>query len=238
MTASRWSSPPPSARASPDLWELVDGGADFDEVLDGLLAGGIRTLTGFVLVGHDDSTRVLVRGQATVTVATSGGDVTVSGAGEAMWADRTLDGVTGGTVVLEGAAPADLALTSGIARVGSLLFGDPASVDGAAAVPPAPEALVADRDEVADTGPDTQDDPAARPEPLPAEPAGDSEPGRRPGARPRARRGRRTHRVGRLGRERRGGAPDLRRSRRRRPHAHRRAAPRARRRQVRRRRGE
>ncbi len=162
------------------LWELVDGGADFDEVLDGLLAGGIRTLTGFVLVGHGDSTRVLVRGQATVTVATSGGDVTVSGAGEAMWADRTLDGVTGGTVVLEGAAPADLALTSGIARVGSLVFGDPASVDGAAAVPPAPEALVADRDEVADTGPDTQDDPAARPEPLPAEPAGDSEHGADP----------------------------------------------------------
>jgi hypothetical protein len=159
------------------LWELVDGGADFDEVLDGLLAGGIRTLTGFVLVGHGASTRVLVRGQASVTVATTGGDVTVSGAGESMWADRTLDGVTGGTVVLEDAAPADLALTSGIARVGSLLFGDSASVDGAAAAPPAPEALAADRDEVADTGPDTQDDPAARPEPLPAEPAGDSAPG-------------------------------------------------------------
>ena len=161
------------------LWELVDGGADFDEVLDGLLAGGIRTLTGFVLVGHGDSTRVLVRGRASVAVATPDGDVTVSGAGEAMWADRTLDGVTGGTVVLEGAAPADLdlALTSGIARVGSLSFGDSASVDGAAATSPAPEALAppaAERDEVADTGPDTQDDPGARPEPLPAEPAGDA----------------------------------------------------------------
>lgn len=155
------------------LWELVDAGADFDEVLDGLLAGGIRTLTGFVLVGHGGSTRVLVRGDASVTVATSAGAVAVSGAGETMWADRTLDGVTGGTVVLEGAAPADLALTAGIARVGSMLFGDSASVDGAAAVAPDPEAVVppaVDRDEVADTGPDTEDDPAARPVPRPAEP--------------------------------------------------------------------
>ncbi|KRF02763.1 hypothetical protein ASG88_05210 [Nocardioides sp. Soil777] len=164
------------------LWELVDGGADFDEVLDGLLAGGIRTLTGFVLVGHGDSTRVLVRGGATVTLVTgdADNDITVSGAGEAMWADRSVTGVTGGAVVLEDAGPTDLALTSGIARVGSLLFGDPASVDGAAATASAPESFaapVADRDEVADTGPDTQDDPAARPEPLPAEPAGDSDPG-------------------------------------------------------------
>lgn len=154
-----------------DLWELVDAGADFDEVLDGLLAEGIRTLTGFVLVGHEASTRVLVRGDASVIVSTSGGDVAVSGAGEAMWADRTLTGVTGGTVVLEGAAPVDLALTSGIARVGSMLFGDAASVDAAAGVP-APEVVVppAARDEVTDTGPDTVDDPAARPEPLPVEP--------------------------------------------------------------------
>lgn len=164
------------------LWELVDGGADFDEVLDGLLAGGIRTLTGFVLVGHGDSTRVLVRGGATVTLVTgdADADLTVSGAGEAMWADRSVRGVTGGAVVLEDAGPTDLALTSGIARVGSLLFGDSVSVDGAVATPPAPEALalpVADRDEVADTGPDTQDDPAARPEPLPAEPVRDSDPG-------------------------------------------------------------
>ncbi|KRF35174.1 hypothetical protein ASG94_13745 [Nocardioides sp. Soil805] len=118
------------------LWELVDAGADFDEVLDGLLAGGIRTLTGFVLVGHGDSTRVLVRGGATVTLSTDEGDTEVSGAGETMWADRTLTGVTGGTAVVEDAGAHDLALTSGIARVGSLAFGDVPAVDGAAAVAP------------------------------------------------------------------------------------------------------
>ena len=103
------------------LWELVDDGADFDEVLDGVLSDGIRTLTGLVLVGHGDSTRVLVRGEASVTLSAADGDTTVSGSAEAMWADRTLGGVTGGTVVLEEAGPAyDLALTSGVTRVGSL----------------------------------------------------------------------------------------------------------------------
>ena len=77
-----------------------------------------------MLVGHGDSTRVLVRGEASVTLSSADGDTVVSGAGEAMWADRTLTGVTGGTVVLEDAAQApsrrDLALRSGIARVGSV----------------------------------------------------------------------------------------------------------------------
>ncbi|WP_457207979.1 FHA domain-containing protein [Nocardioides sp. P5_C9_2] len=166
-----------------DLWDLVDAGADFDEVLDGVLAGGIRTLTGFVLVGHGDSTRVLVRGDVSVTVSTAEGDQLVSGAGETMWADRTLTGVTGGTAVLEQPGPHDLALRSGIARVGSLVFGDSPAIDGASALAPAVRGTGAtpdpdhgdltetgtDTDTDTDpwTGPDTVDDAAGRPEPAP-----------------------------------------------------------------------
>lgn len=139
-----------------ELWELVDAGADFDEVLDGLLAGGIRTLTGFVLVGHGDSTRVLVRGDASVTISTAAGDEVVSGAGQSMWADRTLTGVTGGTAVMERSGEHDLALTSGIARVGSLVFGESPAVDGASPVAPGTAATSdPDRDELTETGPDT-----------------------------------------------------------------------------------
>ena len=36
------------------LWALVDGGAGFDEVLDGLLASGLSRIPGFVLVSDDD----------------------------------------------------------------------------------------------------------------------------------------------------------------------------------------
>jgi hypothetical protein len=155
------------------LWELVDAGADFDEVLDGLLSGGIRTLTGFVLVGHGTSTRVLVRGAATVTLSSPEGEAVVSAAGESMWADRTLTGVTGGTVHVEDSGPADLALTSGIARVGSVVFGDSALIDGAAAVAPVPAPAArpdsgpdSGHHTGSDTGPDTVEDAAARP-PVP-----------------------------------------------------------------------
>ena len=45
---------PPSEKSRvAALWELVDGGADFDEVLDALIASGLRDLPGFVLVNDD-----------------------------------------------------------------------------------------------------------------------------------------------------------------------------------------
>src|SRR3546814_15016026 len=55
---------PPSEKArAARLWELVDEGAGFEEALDALIGGGLRTLPGFVLVGRaGDQTRVLLRG--------------------------------------------------------------------------------------------------------------------------------------------------------------------------------
>ena len=132
----------------------MDAGADFDEVLDGLLAGGLRTLHGLrASSAHGDSTRVLVRGDASVTISTAAGDEVVRRAGQIMWADRTLTGVTGGTAVLERSGEHDLALTSGIARVGSLVFGESAAVDGASPVAPGTAATSdPDRDELTETG--------------------------------------------------------------------------------------
>ena len=37
------------------LWELVDGGASFDQVLDGLLSSGLSGLSGFVLIGTESA---------------------------------------------------------------------------------------------------------------------------------------------------------------------------------------
>ena len=151
------------------LWELVDAGADFDEVLDGLLAGGIRTLTGFVLVGHGDEhpgagPRRGVRDRSRPPTATP----PCRAPAEAMWADRTLGGVTGGTVVLEDAGDGvrprpHLGRRAGRGR---LRFGDA----------PSPQRVDASRRPVADPGRGrrhrpTRDDPGARADRSAAEPA-------------------------------------------------------------------
>ena len=68
MTVTRWVVPgawyavlgddvvvllPPGARARvAGLWEMVDGGAGFDEVLDGLISGGLRELPGSCWCGR------------------------------------------------------------------------------------------------------------------------------------------------------------------------------------------
>ena len=67
---------PPSEKARvARLWELVDAGAGFDEVLDALISGGLRDLPGFVLVSEvDGETKVVLRGAATAVFTTADGD--------------------------------------------------------------------------------------------------------------------------------------------------------------------
>uniref|UniRef100_UPI00286EAB3B hypothetical protein n=1 Tax=Nocardioides sp. TaxID=35761 RepID=UPI00286EAB3B len=90
---------PADARARvAGLWDLADGGATFDEMLDGLLAEGLSSLSGFGLVGHGDRTRVLVRGDVIATFHTAQGDLDIAHEPDALWADRTLEGVTGGRI--------------------------------------------------------------------------------------------------------------------------------------------
>ncbi|MBA2954383.1 FHA domain-containing protein [Nocardioides sp. MAH-18] len=77
------------------LWELVDGGAGFDETLDALVSAGLRDLDGFVLVSVDgDTTRVVIRGPARAHLAVGDDVVLVEGVEGTTWVERSLHGVT------------------------------------------------------------------------------------------------------------------------------------------------
>ena len=88
---------PPTEKARvPAVWALVDDGDGFDEVLDVLIADGLRDLPGFVLVSETaGETRVVIRGAARATLATAEEEVTVEGTGATTWVERALRGVTG-----------------------------------------------------------------------------------------------------------------------------------------------
>lgn len=86
---------PPSEKSRVGaLWELVDGGATFDEVLDALISGGLRDLPGFVLVSQGDETKVVIRGQAYASFVSAGEKVQVEGTASATWVERSLPDVT------------------------------------------------------------------------------------------------------------------------------------------------
>lgn len=170
---------PPSERPRvADLWGIVDEGAAFDEVLDALIAGGLRELPGFVLATRDpapeDGTRVVVRGDARAAATTAEGEVEVAGPGAAStWADRTLTGVS--RLVLEtGGDPAagpERSLDTGLVRVSRVsLSADPS---GPSDSPEGADEEPAGHDSLPDTGPQTVlPGAAAPPGPIGPEPAG------------------------------------------------------------------
>lgn len=103
------------------LWQLVDDGAPFGAVLDGLVAQGLSTLAGFALVGSDDvSTTVLLRGTGVrARLEAAAGTVEVDGAEAATWAERRVEDVTALTVTTD-SAPAGtrhFAIDAGLVRV-------------------------------------------------------------------------------------------------------------------------
>lgn len=134
---------PADARARvAGLWDLADSGATFEAMVDGLLAHGLSSLSGFALVGHGDRTRVLVRGDVTATLRTPNGDVDIADEPDALWVERTLDGVTGGRLSVGGAVDgSDLALVTGVARASAVQFGEVAAapLSDTASVETAPE---------------------------------------------------------------------------------------------------
>jgi hypothetical protein len=85
------------------LWELVDGGAGFDQVLDGLLSSGLSALAGFVLIGSAAGpTRILLRGAGVrAAVVTGDGPVALEGTETATWSERSFEGVTSLTVAVD-----------------------------------------------------------------------------------------------------------------------------------------
>ena len=167
------------------LWDLADGGASFEEVLDRLLADGLSSLEGFALVGHGERTRVLVRGDVTATFSTAHGEIAMSHEPDSMWADRTLDGVTGGRITVGDAViEPDLALVAGVARAGAVQFGEAAgsavpvhaeesmpfespSIDSE---PVAETEVGAGHEDVAETEVEVEDELLPEPEPAPVEP--------------------------------------------------------------------
>jgi FHA domain-containing protein len=114
---------PPSDRARvAALWELVDDGAGFDEVLDALIAGGLRELPGFVLVSEvDGETRVVLRGAARAVFTTDEDTVELEGSSATTWVERSLRDVRRMVVHLSGdAGGPDLVVDGGLVRLGRL----------------------------------------------------------------------------------------------------------------------
>lgn len=114
---------PPSEKARvAALWELVDDGAGFDEVLDALISGGLRELPGFVLVSErDGETKVVLRGAARATFLADGETVELEGSRATTWVERSLHGVTRMTVqVADETDGPDHSIAGGLVRLARL----------------------------------------------------------------------------------------------------------------------
>jgi hypothetical protein len=111
---------PPSEKARvARVWGVVDDGAGFDEVLDALIADGLRELPGFVLVSEaDGETKVVVRGAAHAEFVTDGETVTVEGSSVTTWAERSLTGLRAMRIeVADALGREDLVILDGLVRI-------------------------------------------------------------------------------------------------------------------------
>lgn len=104
------------------LWDSVDSGAGFSEVLDALLASGLSSLPAFVVLGEDGG-RVLVRGDAVVRATAAGEEVRVACDQAATWAEHVFEDPAALSIELDGSAePADLSITTGLVRVSRVVW--------------------------------------------------------------------------------------------------------------------
>lgn len=114
--------PPSEKSQAAVLWELVDGGAGYEQILDVLLASGLRAVPDFVLVTRKgDLTRVLLRGSVSAHFATADEVVHLDGSGDLTWVERTLTGVTRMRFDVSDESPAtdDLVIAGGLVRISS-----------------------------------------------------------------------------------------------------------------------
>ncbi|HWJ83762.1 MAG TPA: hypothetical protein VNS55_16105 [Nocardioides sp.] len=115
------------------IWATVDAGGGFDEVLDGLLASGLSSLPGFVLLGAGTGpTRVLLRGSdVSVTLATGDDELVLDGSASATWVEQSVEGVTGLRIdIAESGDDVHFPIHNGLVRVGRV--DRPAVASGAA----------------------------------------------------------------------------------------------------------
>jgi hypothetical protein len=127
---------PPTAKARvAGLWETVDDGAGFDEVLDALISGGLRELPSFVLVsGEARDVKVVIRGPGRAELRTADGPVTVSGSSDTTWVEQNVSGVIGLRVEVADGDGAAYTIDTGLVRVASV---EHPAVGGLAGVPDA-----------------------------------------------------------------------------------------------------
>ena len=113
---------PPAAKSRvAGLWETVDDGAGFDEVLDALISGGLRELPAFVLVSGDGrDVMVVIRGAGLAELTTPDGPVTVSGAEDTTWVEKNVHDVSGIRVQVAEGAGAAYTIDTGLIRVASV----------------------------------------------------------------------------------------------------------------------
>lgn len=166
---------PPTEKARvAAVWDLVDGGAGFDEALDVLIASGLRELPGFVLVAErDGETKVVLRGAARATFTTDDETVELEGSSATTWVERSLQGVTRMVVEVSGDSDAaDLPIGAGLVRISRIdqAAYDPEEERETAAVLPADDGAGADDapdDEVSGLVEATgSEEPAGEPEPV------------------------------------------------------------------------
>ncbi|WP_121256626.1 FHA domain-containing protein [Nocardioides ferulae] len=153
--------PPSQRQRAAATWSAVDAGAGFDEVLDAVLADGLRGLPAFALVGRRDPARsavtALLRGPVRASFTADGETVAVDGDAAVTWVERTFATVQEMVLVAEPvAAGPQLPAGDGLVRVSRL------QQPAAAAVPePLPEPL-----------PEALRVPEPEPEPAPQEASG------------------------------------------------------------------
>ncbi len=126
-----------------ELWSMVDAGADFDDVLDTLVARGLRGLSGFVLLSGDTDVRVLVRGESVVSVRTDSGTRELTGLGTLTWTEASIPEVNSVRVVVDLADGAALSMRGGLVRVGELEISEESAHGAAAPLPSTPAIPVA-----------------------------------------------------------------------------------------------
>lgn len=176
--------PPSEKSRAGALWALVDDGAGFDEVLDALVATGLSSLPGFVLISGDvtpdgGSVRTVVRGPSVVSFEAGEGTVEVDGSSSKTWVERTLEGVTRMSVSLgeEGATGEPMTALGGLLRVSGLEVPPPAPESTHDDSPASRAGFVAAPVAVEEGADDSVDEPApADPltDPLPEESYADS----------------------------------------------------------------
>lgn len=118
----------PRGRAAA-VWECVDGGGSFQDVLDVLVADGLRSLPSVAMLAVGPAgARLLLRGGVVATLATEGESSELAGPTDTTWAEHLLPSLEGWTLRAVAAPPDEgepLRVAEGLVRASVVSAGDP-----------------------------------------------------------------------------------------------------------------